>query len=206
MLLSRTKDLGCETQYIQSSKDTIIALKEVIQQALHADIIITSGGISAGEKDFTKDAFGALGMKLFFEGIDIKPGKPTSFGKINNTIIINLPGNPLASMVNYEIFVRAIIRKMSGLKSYYHRTIKTTLKETLHLKKGKYAAKLGYYNGLEFDPIALQMPGMISPLHKANGIILTTPNVEVLNRGDIVHMIPTWCEIGSEKKEEIFTS
>jgi molybdopterin molybdotransferase len=206
MFLSRAKELGCETQYIRSSKDTMSALQEAIRQALHADIIITSGGISMGDRDFTKDAFGASGMKLFFEGVDIKPGKPTAFGKIGNTVIINLPGNPLASMVNYEIFVRAAIRKMSGLKAFYHHTIKTTLKSELRLKKGKYTVKLGQFDGQAFDPIALQMPGMVSPLQAADGMIITLPDVEILNPGDEVRMIPIWCELGSEKKEEIFTS
>ena len=206
MFLARAKELGCETQYIRSSKDTMSALKDAIHQALHADIIITSGGISMGDKDFTKEAFGDLGMELIFEGVDIKPGKPTAFGKIGNTVIINLPGNPLASMVNYEIFVRAAIRKMSGLKAYYHRTITTPIQETLHLKKGKYTVKLGGFDGKAFSPVPLQMPGMVSPLQAADGMIITLPEVELLEKGSMVNMIPIWCELGSEEKEEIFTS
>lgn len=206
MFLARAKELGCETQYIRSSKDTMSALKDAIHQALHADIIITSGGISMGDKDFTKEAFGDLGMELIFEGVDIKPGKPTAFGKIGNTVIINLPGNPLASMVNYELFVRAAIRKMSGLKAYYHGTIATPIQETLHLKKGKYTVKLGRYDGKAFSPVPLQMPGMVSPLQAAEGMIITLPEVDLLEKGSIVNMIPIWCELGSEAKEEIFTS
>jgi len=205
MFLARAKELGCETQYIRSSKDTMTALQEAIKQALHADIIITSGGISMGDKDFTKDAFGASGMKLLFEGIDIKPGRPTAFGKIGNTIIINLPGNPLASMVNYEIFVRAAIRKMSGLKAYYHNRIKTRLKKELRVKKGKYTVKLGRFDGDTFDPIPLQMPGMVSPLQAADGMIIVSPEKEMLAKGDTVHMLPILCELLSEEKKEIFT-
>ena len=206
MFLARAKELGCETQYIRSSKDTMSALKDAIHQALHADIIITSGGISMGDKDFTKEAFGDLGMELIFEGVDIKPGKPTAFGKIGKTMIINLPGNPLASMVNYEIFVRAAIRKMSGLKAYYHNTITTQIKETLTLKKGKYTVKLGRFDGKTFSPIPLQMPGMVSPLQAADGMIITMPEVKVLEKGSMVNMIPIWSELGSEGKEDIFTS
>ena len=206
MFLARAKELGCDTQYIRSSKDTMSALKEAIHQSLHADIIITSGGISMGDKDFTKEAFEDLGMKLIFEGVNIKPGKPTAFGKIGNTVIVNLPGNPLASMVNYEIFVRAAIRKMSGLKAYYHNTITTQIKETLTLKKGKYTVKLGHFDGKGFEAISLQMPGMVSPLQAADGMIITQPDVEVLKKGSLVKMIPILCELGSKVKEDIFTS
>jgi len=206
MFLARAKELGCETQYIRSSKDTMSALKDAIHQALHADIIITSGGISMGDKDFTKEAFGDMGMELIFEGVDIKPGKPTAFGKIGDTVIINLPGNPLASMVNYELFVRAAIRKMSGLKAYYHRTIITPIEETLHLQKGRYTVKLGRFDGISFTSIASQKPGMVSPLQAADGMIITLPEVEVLKKGTMVNMIPIGCELESGTKEEIFTS
>ena len=158
-----------------------------------------------GDKDFTKEAFGDLGMELIFEGVDIKPGKPTAFGKIGNTVIINLPGNPLASMVNYELFVRAAIRKMSGLKAYYHRTIATPIQEPLHLKKGKYTVKLGRFDGQSFTSIASQKPGMVSALQAAEGMIIILPEVEVLEKGSMVNMIPIWCELGSETKEEMFT-
>ncbi len=206
MFLARAKELGCETQYIRSSKDTMHALQDAIGQALHADIIITSGGISMGDKDFTKAAFASVGMQLFFEGVEIKPGKPTAFGKIGDTVIINLPGNPLASMVNYELFVRAAIRKMSGLKAFYHNTIKTPLKEDLHLKKGKYTVKLGRFDGKSFAPVALQMPGMVSPLQAADAMIITLPEVESLTKGTIVNMIPIWCELGSEEEEVLFST
>ena len=205
MFLARAKELGCETQYIRSSKDTIHALQEAIGQALHADIIITSGGISMGDKDFTKDAFTQLGMALHFEGVEIKPGKPTAFGTIGNTVIINLPGNPLASMVNYEIFVRAAIRKMSGLKAYYHNTIMTPLGETLSLKKGKFTVKLGRFDGKSFRAIPLQMPGMVSPMQAADGMIITEPDVEKIEEGTLVHMLPIAWELTSEKKEAFFT-
>jgi len=205
MFLARAKELGCETQYIRSSKDTIHALQEAIGQALHADIIITSGGISMGDKDFTKDAFTQLGMDLHFEGVEIKPGKPTAFGTIGNTVIINLPGNPLASMVNYEIFVRAAIRKMSGLKAYYHNTIMTPLGETLSLKKGKFTVKLGRFDGKSFSAIPLQMPGMVSPMQAADGMIITEPEVEKIGQGTLVHMLPISWELTSEKKEALFT-
>lgn len=205
MFLARARELGCETLYIRSSKDTMGALQDAIRQALHADLIITSGGISAGDKDFTKEAFGALGMELLFEGVEIKPGKPTAFGKIGDTVIINLPGNPLASMVNYELFVRAAIRKMSGLKAFCHNTIEAPLKEDLHLKKGKYTVKLGRFDGKAFSPIALQMPGMVSPLQAADAMIITLPEVETLTKGTLVNMIPIWCELGSETIEELFT-
>ncbi len=77
------------------AKDSVESIKELIENSLEADLIITSGGVSVGDADFTKEAFNTLDFKTIIDGIYIKPGKPTIFGKIKDTYILNLPGNPL---------------------------------------------------------------------------------------------------------------
>ncbi|MEA1953348.1 MAG: gephyrin-like molybdotransferase Glp [Campylobacterota bacterium] len=206
MFLTRASELGCDVRYIPSSGDTIDSLENSIKSALDADIIITSGGVSVGDKDFTKEAFKNLGMKPYFEKVDIKPGKPTAFGKIDNTHIVNLPGNPLASMVNYEIFIRAIIRKMSGAKAYYHGTILTQIREDIKLKKGKYAVSLGQFDGKTFMPLKQQLPGMVSPMQKADAMMITTPDVERLKKGSKIKILPIVWELTSLSKEALFSS
>ena len=206
MFLARAKELGCEVCYIPSSGDTIQSLERSIRSALDADIIITSGGVSVGDKDFTKEAFTNLGMKLYFDKVDIKPGKPTAFGKIGETAIINLPGNPLASMVNYEIFIRAVIHKMSGANAYYHATIETEMREDFTLRKGKYTVRLGSFDGKTFMPLKQQLPGMVSPMQKADGMIITTPDVGLLQKGMKVKMIPIMWELNGCEKEDFFTN
>jgi len=206
MFLARAKELGCKVCYVPSSGDTIESLERSIKSALDADIIITSGGVSVGDKDFTKEAFSNLGMKLYFDKVDIKPGKPTAFGKIGETVIINLPGNPLASMVNYEIFIRAVIHKMSGANAYYHATIETEMKEDFTLRQGKYTVRLGTFDGKTFMPLKQQLPGMVSPMQKADGMIITTPDVDLLQKGSKVKMIPILWELNSCEKEDFFTS
>jgi molybdopterin molybdotransferase len=205
MFLARAKELGCEVQYIGSSGDTMESLETAIKSALNADIIITSGGISMGDKDFTKDAFANLGMELHFDKVDIKPGKPTAFGTIGKTVVINLPGNPLASMVNYEIFVRAAIRKMSGMNAYYHHTISTKIKEDFTLRAGKHTVRLGTFDGQTFMPFSKQLPGMISPLEQANAMLITTPDVSRLEEGKTVKILPISWELTACEKEDFFT-
>jgi len=145
-------------------------------------------------------------MKLYFDKVDIKPGKPTAFGKIDNTVIINLPGNPLASMVNYEIFIRAVIHKMSGANAYFHAAIETEMREDFTLRKGKYTVRLGTYDGKTFMPLKQQLPGMVSPMQKADGMIITTPDVGLLQKGMKVKMIPIIWELNGCEKEDFFTN
>jgi molybdopterin molybdotransferase len=205
MFLTRSKDLGCDVRFIRTSADTLEALESSIRSTLDADVIITSGGVSVGDKDFTKEAFTNLGMEVLVNKIEIKPGKPTIIGKINQTIVVNLPGNPLASMVNYELFVRAIIRKLSGASSLHHGVIHTTLKESFSTKGGKYAVVLGHFDGNGFSALKPQMPGMVSPMQKADGLILITPQIKHLEKGSPIRMIPIQWEFTSEEKVELFT-
>ena len=206
MFLARAKELGCDVHYIGGSGDTIDSLKSCIREALDADLIITSGGVSVGDKDFTKEAFTELGMETFFSGIAIKPGKPTTIGSIGKTMIVNLPGNPLASMVNYELFVKFIIRKLSGSASPYHSFVETRIKESHTLRQGRYTTILGSYDGSGFLPLPQQSPGMVSPLPQADGLIITLPDVSSLEKGAIVKMLPIKWEISASERKDIFTA
>jgi len=201
MFLARAKELGCEVTYIGGSSDTIDSLKLSIKEALSADLIITSGGVSVGDKDFTKEAFGQLGMETFFSGVDIKPGKPTTIGEIDNTVVVNLAGNPLASMVNYEMFIKPIILKLSGAKDCYHGFIKTKISKNYKIKAGRHSVVLGSFNGESFSPLESQSAGMVSPLAKADGMVLFTPDISSLNMGDEVNMIPIKFSLNSLVRE-----
>ncbi|MCF6245184.1 MAG: molybdopterin molybdotransferase MoeA [Sulfurovum sp.] len=205
MFMARAKSLNCDVRLIQTSSDTIQSLKTSIQNALGSDIIITSGGVSVGDKDFTKEAFTRLGMHTLIDKVDIKPGKPTVIGVIENTTIVNLPGNPLAAMVNFELFVRAILRKISGRLDYYHAPIHTKMKSDFSIRKGKHSVILGKFNGESFEPLKPQMPGMVSPMQKADGFILTTPDMEKLSINQTVKMIPIKWESTSMHQIEIFS-
>jgi len=205
MFLTRSKVLGCDVRFIRTSADTLEALESSIKSTLDADIIITSGGVSVGDKDFTKEAFTNLGMQVLIDKIDIKPGRPTIVGRIDNTVIVNLPGNPLASMVNYELFIRAILRKMSGRTDHRHGTIHTVMKSDFSVRGGKHAVVLGKFDGASFEPIKPQMPGMVSPMQEADGLILITPKIKHLGAGAKVTMIPIKWEFCSSLKEELFT-
>jgi molybdopterin molybdotransferase len=203
MFLTRCKALGCEVRFIHTAKDTLEALESSIGTTLDTDIIITSGGVSVGDKDFTKEAFSNLGMQVLIDKIDIKPGKPTIVGKLGHTTIINLPGNPLAAMVNFELFVRAVIKKLSGTNDIHHKAITTIIKSDFTLRAGKYSVLLGSFDGESFEPLKPQMPGMVSPMQKADGLIIVTPDIKILRQGESVQMLPIKWEFSSSKKERI---
>jgi molybdopterin molybdotransferase len=204
MFLARAKELGCDVSYISSAGDTMESLKSAVNNAKDADLILSSGGVSVGDKDFTKEAFKELGMTTYFSGIDIKPGKPTNFGKLGTCFVINLPGNPLAAMVNFEMFVKPTIAKLTGTKSFYHGLISTKIKSKHEFKAGKNSVMLGTWDGTSFEVIKGQKPGMVAPLDKADGLIITTKEISHLKECQEVKMIAIKLDLKSDKKEDFF--
>jgi len=204
MFVARAKELGCDVSYISSAGDTMESLKSAVINAKDADLILTSGGVSVGDKDFTKEAFKELGLTTYFSGIDIKPGRPTHFGKLDECFVINLPGNPLASMVNFEMFVKPTIAKLTGTKSFYHGLITTKMKSDYKFRAGKNTVLLGSWNGDSFEIINGQKPGMVAPLDKANGVIVTTKELDYLEKDQKVKMIAIKLDFKSDKKEDFF--
>lgn len=204
MFYARALELDCDVSYISSSGDTLYELKLSAKEAMDADLILTSGGVSVGDKDFTIQAFEELGMEILFSKVDIKPGKPTTFGKMGSCFVVNLPGNPLASMVNFEMFVKPIIYKLSGTNSFYHSTITTKMRDNHKIRAGKYTVILGEWDGDSFMPIQNQKPGMVSPMDRADGMIVTSPEIDSLEKNQIVKMIPIKLNLQSDKKENFF--
>ncbi|MGW8170068.1 MAG: molybdopterin molybdotransferase MoeA [Sulfurovaceae bacterium] len=190
MFTARAKSIGCQTKSLNICSDDLQTLKIHIKASLDCDVIITSGGASVGDKDITKLAFLELGMEMLFEKIDIKPGKPTSLGKIGDTLVVILPGNPLAAMVNFELFAVPMLEKLRGVNKYYHSIIQTNINEDYKIKPGKYSVILGQYDGKLFHPLLSQAPNQVSTLKDTNSLMITTPNIEHIEKNKIIKIIP----------------
>jgi molybdopterin molybdotransferase len=203
-LLQRVKELGCDVTFTGMAFDNIDSLKDMIKNSLYADLIITTGGISVGEADFTKQAFEEFDMDILFNGISIKPGKPTVFGKIGSTYIINLPGNPLASSLIFEMFGSVILQKLSGSKDIYHNYIETKISENLKNKKGRTTIVPGFFDGRYFNPSQKRLPGMVSVLNNCNSIIVLNKNIEFLSKEDSVKVIPINWKFFTDESVDFF--
>jgi molybdopterin biosynthesis enzyme len=101
---------------VQSSKFKVQDEQSKIQN-LQSKILIISGGVSVGDYDFTKPALRELGAEIFFERVSLRPGKPTVFAKLNDTLIFGLPGNPVSVAVTFHLFVRKAILQMQAAKT-----------------------------------------------------------------------------------------
>lgn len=203
--MSRCKELGAKVDFIGQAKDSIESIEELIKNSLDADLIITSGGVSVGDADFTRDAFAKLDFETIFDGIIIKPGKPTVLGKINNTYILNLPGNPLASALIFELFGKILLQKLVGSKDTYHNFIETKLKTDLTNRKGRITIIPGFFDGMSFELENKRSPGMVSTLSRCNSILVLDENVSKIEKNRLIKILPINWKFFTDKEKDFLT-
>jgi len=204
-IMARCQELGCEVQFIGTAVDSLESIHDHIESALDSDLIITSGGVSVGDADYTKEAFDAFDYTNIFEKIEVKPGKPTTFGRIRDTYVLNLPGNPLAAALIFEIFGQSAINALSATKEKFLSTMQAKLKEPYKSRPGRNTLVPGIYDGETFQVCEKYAPGMVSPLAKSNAVIFVDASVSELDAGAPVKVIPTRFSFNSSQPRSLFT-
>ena len=202
---ARALELGCEVDFIGTAIDSLESLQEHIQGALDSDLIITSGGVSVGDADFTQEAFASFNCDVFFNKINIKPGKPTTLGKIGSTVVLNLPGNPLAAAMNFELFGQSIILALSGATSKYLNTITAKMKDDYLLRAGRRSLIPGYFDGEYFSPCPTFAPGMVTPLAVSNSYIMISERCQNIKINERVQIISTRFQFTSNEQKNLIS-
>jgi molybdopterin molybdotransferase len=96
------------------ARDTVEHTREIVRQGLASDLLLLSGGVSAGKYDVVEPVLAELGAEFYFDRVLIQPGQPLVFGRAGATFFFGLPGNPSSTMVTFEIFARAALELLSG--------------------------------------------------------------------------------------------
>jgi len=105
---------GGEPHFLGIARDDPAEIAELLERAKDADLVLSSAGMSVGERDFVREVLEQQGVALSFWKAAIKPGKPLAAGRRGDTLFIGLPGNPTSSLVTFELFVRPLLRKLAG--------------------------------------------------------------------------------------------
>lgn len=113
MLAVYAEQCGAVVKTLPIAGDEIEHLKSQIENA-NCDVLILTGGVSVGKYDLTKTALKELGAKIYFDKVALRPGKPTVFARLNDTLIFGLPGNPVSAAVTFHLFVRVALLQMQG--------------------------------------------------------------------------------------------
>ncbi|MEA2014647.1 MAG: molybdopterin molybdotransferase MoeA, partial [Thermodesulfobacteriota bacterium] len=189
-LAAQVMECGGIPLQIGIAKDTREDLTEKFRDALRADVIVSSAGVSVGDYDFVKDVMKDMGINIDFWQVAERPGKPMTFGVRESKPVFGLPGNPVSSMITFEQYVRPAILKMTGHKNIFRRTIKAKLAEDIKKKKG-----LRYFirgritdqgGGFVVETTGAQGSGILKSMVLANGIIVIPEDIDFVEEGSEV--------------------
>jgi len=133
-LLALVRRAGGEPVNLGIARDTPDSLREHLRRALDCDLLVTSAGISVGEHDYIRTVLDELGAEQRFWKLRMRPGAPVGFGLLRDIPWIGLPGNPVSTMVTFELFVRPAIRVMCGHRLPFRRALTVRAAEPISLK------------------------------------------------------------------------
>lgn len=195
MLAGLSKLAGCETEDLGIWPDDAHEVRRRLAKAAESfDVILTSGGASRGEEDHMGAALAELGTRHFWS-LAIKPGRPMMFGQIGNSIVIGLPGNPVAVFVCFLMYVWPMLRRLSG--AAWPEPRRLSMKAAFDFpnrKTGRREFWRGFFvetpEGLAVDKFRRDGSGLITGLRQADGIIDIPEDVAEVKRGDTVAFIP----------------
>ena len=190
-LISQLKEKNFEATYCGVIPDDLEKSVDFIKNLKNYDVIISTGGISMGDADFVGEAFLKNGLDIAFHGVNIKPGRPIMMGKMKDSLVVCLPGNPLTAMINVSLFVIPMLKKLQGEISINHGFVKATNKNEFKTKKGRVNIVLGKVKNSIFEVARANKygSGMITVLYESNAILVTSEEVSSINENQEVKLI-----------------
>lgn len=127
-LTAALQEIGCESIYLGLAGDCPEAISELLKKGLaECDAVVTTGGVSVGDYDFTPDAMEKAGVKILFRGVDLKPGMACAYGEKDGKLVCGLSGNPASSLTNFYVVAVPALKKLAGRSDYLPKEIQVTL-------------------------------------------------------------------------------
>lgn len=134
-LSAALREIGCESVYLGLAGDSLDAISELIKQGItECDAIVTTGGVSVGDYDFTPDAMEQAGVNILLRGVQLKPGMACAYGEKDGKLVCGLSGNPASSLTNFYVVAVPALKKLAGLNDYLPEEIHVTLNEDFKKK------------------------------------------------------------------------
>lgn len=196
-LSAQATKAGARVSYLGVAEDDKASLSPLIRQGLTHDVLLLSGGVSMGRLDLVEEVLEEFGVRILIDKVALKPGKPTVFGiGPNDHLVFGLPGNPVSTMVTFELFVRPALAKMAGSVDTGRPLLSATLKGPLASKGPRRAYLPGWLETNsaealpEAHPILSRGSGDIVAFSKANALLILPENIDRMEAGETIRVHP----------------
>jgi molybdopterin molybdotransferase len=200
-LAAQVQATGGDSVILPVAPDEPVRLRELLMAGVDADLLLIAGGVSAGKYDLVEQILSEMKAEFFFTGAMIQPGKPIVFGRMPPAAASNrepkyffgLPGNPISTMVTFELFVRPMIEALSGANPrkllFVHAKLKAEIKTKTGLKRFLPAVLSGEFDQSQVELVRWQGSGDIASAARANCFIVVPPDRERIAAGEWVSVL-----------------
>jgi molybdopterin molybdotransferase len=188
---------GGEPVQLPIAPDERSRLQTLVKEGLNYDLLLLSGGVSMGKYDLVEDVLREFNAEFFFTGALIQPGRPVVFGRATSagrqTYFFGLPGNPVSTMVTFDLFARKMLQALAGGSAAPQLFAKAKLVESFKPKLGLTRFLPAILSGDHADPsvklIAWQGSGDLAAIARANCYLVVPPDRELLSAGELVSIL-----------------
>jgi molybdopterin molybdotransferase len=172
--------------------DQVAPTRDLIEEGLSADLLLLSGGVSAGKYDIVERVLADLGAEFFFDRVRIQPGQPLVFGRVRNRFFFGLPGNPVSTMVTFETLARAALELLSGQSEAPLFLGSARLTEDFRHKPGltRFLPARRSAEGREITPLAWQGSSDVAAVARADCWLVADEAREQYRAGDEIGVLP----------------
>jgi molybdopterin molybdotransferase len=192
-LAAQVRLAGGEPVLLGNAADRIDDLREKISRGLQQDVLVLSGGVSMGKYDLVEAVLEDLGAQFYFDAVAIRPGRPAVFGKCGDTFVFGLPGNPVSTMVTFELFVVPAIDLLNGAPARDLPLVEARLGTPLNEKQGLahfLPARVEWRGSApEVKALPWQGSGDISALARANCFLVVAADRGQVNVGETMPIL-----------------
>jgi molybdopterin molybdotransferase len=190
-LAAQVARAGGTPDVLPVARDTVEHTGAAIARGLEADLLLLSGGVSAGKYDVVEQVLGELGAEFYFDRVLIQPGQPLVFGRAAGTFFFGLPGNPSSTMMTFEIFARAALELVAGQEETALPMPLARLTCDFRHREGltRFLPARLNDDGSEVTPVQWHGSSDIPALSRANAYLVADPDRAVYARGELIRII-----------------
>lgn len=179
-LAAQCREVGSEPLYLGIARDRPEELERHLRAGLRCDVLLSSAGVSVGDRDYVRPVLEKLGCRLAFWGVQMKPGFPLAFGRFEDgtgPLVFGLPGNPVSAMVTFEQFVRPALLKLAGHRKLFRPLVRARLREGLEKSAGRlHFVRVHLEQGPDGEvhatPTGSQSSGVLGSMLQASGLLV----------------------------------
>lgn len=196
MLAALVEQYGGEAWILPTAQDNAASLEAALREALRAEMLLISGGVSAGKFDLVEPALLALGAQFHFTGVRIQPGKPLVFGELPKggsgaAPLFGLPGNPISSAATFLLFAAPVLARLSGSSALLPQFAYARLTRSLKGKPGltRFVPARRGGDGTAVTPVGTQGSGDLAAFARADCFVVTPEGTERLEADEMVRIL-----------------